>query len=100
MDYWQKAPWERDQLVLFAPTLEERIPEDHPVRLIDEVLDAYDWSEWEAKYHGRRGQPPIHPRVLAAVLLYGLIRGVTRLHWGRDPYCGVCGNPIRFAPKI
>lgn len=76
MDYWQKAPWERDQLVLFAPTLEERIPEDHPVRLIDEILDAYDWSAWEAVYHGRRGQPPLHPRVLAAVLLYGLIRRI------------------------
>jgi transposase len=76
MGYWQKAPFERDQLVLFAPTLEGRIPVDHPVRLIDEILDAYDWTEWEAEYHGRRGQPPIHPRVLAAVLLYGLIRRI------------------------
>lgn len=76
MDYWQKPPWERDQLVLFAPTLEERIPHDHPVRLIDEILETCDWSEWEAAYHGRRGQPPIHPRVLAGVLLYGLTRRI------------------------
>jgi len=76
MDYWQKPPWERDQLVLFAPTLEERIPDDHPVRLVDEILAAYDWSDWEKTYHGRRGQPPIHPRVLAAVLLYGFTRRI------------------------
>ncbi len=76
MSYWQKPPWERDQLVLFAPTLEDRIPEDHPVRLIDEILAAYDWREWEAEYHGRRGQPPIHPRVLAGVILYGFTRRI------------------------
>jgi len=38
MSYWQKAPCEREQLVLFAPALEARIPEDHPVRLMDEIL--------------------------------------------------------------
>jgi transposase len=63
-------------LVIFAPTLEERIPEDHPVRLLDEILAAYDWREWEASYDGHRGQPPIHPRVLAAVILYGFLRRI------------------------
>jgi transposase len=52
------------------------IAEDHPVRLLDEILGRSDWTAWEAKYHGQRGQPPIHPRVLAGVLLYGLSRGV------------------------
>ncbi len=47
MSYWQPPPWQRSQMVLFAPTLEERIPEDHPVRLLDEILAAYDWGEWE-----------------------------------------------------
>jgi transposase len=67
---------ERDQIVLFAPTLEARIPEDHPVRLLDEILAGYDWSAWEARYHGSRGQPPIHPRFLAAAILYGFTRGI------------------------
>jgi transposase len=66
----------REQLVLFAPTLESRIPEDHPVRLVDEVLSAYDWSEWEQRYHGGRGQPPIPPSVLAKAMLYGFIRRI------------------------
>jgi transposase len=76
MGYWQKPPMERDQIVLFAPTLEARIPEDHPVRLLDEILAGYDWSAWEAHYHGSRGQPPIHPRFLAAAILYGFTRGI------------------------
>lgn len=66
----------REQLVLFAETLEERIPEDHPVRILDEILEALDWSEWEARYHGSFGQPPIHPSVLCKVLLFAVIRGI------------------------
>jgi transposase len=76
MDYWDQAPQKRDQLVLFPTTLDSRIPEDHPVRLFDEVLQLQDWSEWEAKYNGRRGRPPIPPRVVAGVILYGLSRRV------------------------
>jgi transposase len=76
MDYWAPAPMKREQRVLFAPTLDEMIGEDHPVRLFAEILDRCDWSEWEAKYDGRRGQPPIHPRVVASAILYGLTRGL------------------------
>ncbi len=66
----------RGQLVLFAETLEERIPADHPVRALDEMLDRLDWSEWEAEYHGSFGKPPIHPSVLCKVLLFAILRGV------------------------
>jgi transposase len=76
MGYWAKPPMAREQIVLFAPTLEATISEDHPVRLLDEILRRMDWTAWEAEYHGRRGQPPIHPRVVAGVILYGLSRGV------------------------
>jgi transposase len=76
MDYWAPAPMKREQTVLFAPTLDEMIGEDHPVRLFAEILGRCDWSAWEAKYHGRRGQPPIHPRVVASAILYGLTRGL------------------------
>ncbi len=62
--YWQDAPLPREQQVLFPDTLEDRIAEDHPVRILDEILSRMDWSEWEAEYHGRFGQPPIHPSVM------------------------------------
>jgi transposase len=92
MDYWAKAPLGRDQMTLFSPTLDEMIDEAHPVRLLDEILATCDWSEWEAHYHGKRGQPPIRPRVVASVLLYGLTRGLRSSRVLE--YC--CGNNIDF----
>jgi transposase len=76
MDYWAEAPIDRNQMALFAPTLNGSISEDDPVRLFDEILDGVDWTSWEAEYHGRRGQPPIHPRHVAAGILYGLYRRI------------------------
>lgn len=76
MSYWARSPMPREQLVLFATTLEDRIGPDHPVRVYAELLDNYDWSAWEAQYHGRLGQPPIHPKVLAGLWLYALRRGI------------------------
>lgn len=66
----------REQLVLIPTALEEIIPADHPVRLVDEILDQLDWKEWEATYHGSFGQPPIHPSVMAKILLFAMIRRI------------------------
>ena len=66
----------REQLVLFPTALEEMIPADHPVRLIDEILDGLSWTKWEAAYHGSHGKPPIHPSILAKTLLFALIRRI------------------------
>jgi transposase len=73
MTQWSAAPQPRDQAVLFTQRLDDALPPDHTVRMLWEILERLDWSLWEARYHGRLGQPPIHPRVLAAVLLYGLL---------------------------
>jgi transposase len=75
-DYWADAPLVRHQSTLFAPTLDEMIEDDSQVRLFDEVLAGADWSAWEAEYNGKVGQPPIHPRWIAAVILYGLCRAI------------------------
>jgi len=74
--YWQDAPMPRDQLVLITESLEDRIPGNHPVRLLDEVLSSIDWSEWESEYHGKFGQPPIHPSVMCKVLIFGMLRRI------------------------
>lgn len=72
MAYWARPPESREQAVLFPQRLDDALPPEHVVRLLDEILGRMDWSRFEARYHGRAGQPPIHPRVLAGVLLYGL----------------------------
>ena len=70
---WARAPQKRDQIVLFPTRLDEAIGQDHHVRLLDDILSRLDWTKWESSYDLRRGQPPIHPRILAGVILYGLL---------------------------
>ena len=69
MEYWAKALLRRDQILLFAPTLDHSISDDHPVRLLDEILRAQDWSAGEVTYDGTRGRPPIPPWVVGGVIL-------------------------------
>lgn len=81
MTQWARAPQQRDQMVLFAERLDEAVPPEHAVRLLEEILARIDWTKWEAAYHVRLGQPAIHPRVLSGVLLYGLM---TRIRSSRS----------------
>ena len=74
--YWADPVIERERARVYWPTLDSMIAPDDPVRLVDEVLSQVDWSSWESKYKGNRGQPPIHPRFVAAALLYGMFRGI------------------------
>jgi len=76
MAHWATSPRDRKQVVLFAPTLDDSMASDHPVRLFSETLDALNFSDWEAQYVRVVGQPPIHPRVLAKCIVYGLSLGV------------------------
>ena len=76
MSYFAQPTLGRDQFVLIPTTLDDAIPDSHEVRLLDEILRTQDWSTWEAEYSLRRGQPPIPPRVLASVILYGLLRRI------------------------
>ena len=84
MSGWSQAPLPRDQILLFRETLGDRIPQDHTVRLFWEILDGLDWSSWMQHYVLVAGQPPIHPKVMAAAILYGLTQGIRssrRLEW-------------------
>jgi transposase len=74
--YWAEPLMDRQRTKIFIPTLDAMIDHDDPVRLVDEVLDGVDWTDWEAHYNGHRGQPPIHPRYIAGAMLYGMYRGI------------------------
>ncbi len=76
MQRWAEPRIARDQTILFAPTLDDAIDVAHPVRLFEETLARIDFSEWEAQYVLVEGQPPIHPRILAGTILYGLSLGI------------------------
>lgn len=70
---WAPAPQDREQMVLFSRRLDDAVPHEHCVRLLNDILGRMDWTAWEACYDQHLGQPPIHPRVLAGVILYGLL---------------------------
>ena len=70
---WAKVEQPRDQLVLFPHRLDDAIGPDHRVRVLDDILTRLDWSSWEAPTICGVVSRPIHPRVLASVILYGLL---------------------------
>lgn len=76
MTQWAKPPECREQQVLFPLKLDDAVPPEHLVRMFDEILGRLDWSSWESCYHPVLGQPAIHPRVLASILLYGLLHRI------------------------
>jgi len=57
-------------------SLEDAVGADHVVRAFEACMDVVDWGPWEARYTAGAGQPPIHPRLMASAILYGLIRNI------------------------
>ena len=73
-------PLNREQSWLFPPTLDELLPDDHPVRFVAEFVDGLDRTQWAEMGVGLDGDPlgapAYHPRALLSVWLYGFMTGV------------------------
>lgn len=63
------------QTLLFPPSLEELVAKDHPVRLVNEVIDKVDLEPLYRQYGGG-GAPSYHPRLLLKVFVYGYLDNV------------------------
>jgi len=61
---------ESNQVVLFPGNLSERIPENHPVRIVNQVVDSIDISIIMKQYKGG-GTSVFHPRMMLKILFYG-----------------------------
>jgi hypothetical protein len=86
----------RDQIALFSPTLDDAISEDHPLRLLDEILRTLNWSAWVVPSREHSGRPPIDPRILAGmqqreVRLYRSARYARRMHGAETPFAQAKG---------
>ncbi len=70
----------REQAWLMPPTLDDLVPEDHPLRFAAafvDVLDAEAWEELEFDLQDDpRGAGACHPRALLGVWIYGFMAGV------------------------
>ncbi len=56
---------------LFPEDIFSRIPENHPVRLVNEVVDKLDIGQLIKQYKGG-GTTSFHPRMMIKVLFYRL----------------------------
>ena len=59
-----------NQILLLPPSLEEMIDMNHPVRVVNQVIDNLDIDPLINKYHGG-GCSSYHPRLLLKLLVYG-----------------------------
>jgi len=69
-------PYNPDQMLLFPPSLNDWLPENHLARFVGEVVDTFDIGEIERVYEDElRGYPPHHPRMMLKILIYGYCTG-------------------------
>jgi transposase len=68
-------PYAMNQPTLLPPSLEELIPEDHLVRVVNRVLDELDLEPILNEYKGG-GTSSYHPRMMLKVLVYAYTQKV------------------------
>ena len=61
-----------NQNLLLPPSLEELIDPNHPVRVVNQVVDNLNLDSILKKYEGG-GCPAYHPRMMLKVLVYGYV---------------------------
>lgn len=73
-----KIPFKADrqhQVMLFPPDINELIADNHPVRVVNQVLDSVDISQLIKQYKPG-GTSSYHPRMLLKVLVYAYINNI------------------------
>ncbi|HPG12906.1 MAG TPA: IS1182 family transposase [Chitinophagaceae bacterium] len=61
-----------NQNLLLPPSLEELIDPNHPVRVVNQVVDNLNFASILSKYEGG-GSPAYHPRLMFKTLIYGYL---------------------------
>lgn len=69
-------PYDVHQQLLFPPSLEDWVPEDHLARFVSDVVESLDLSRIYSAYTDGRGAPAYHPAMMVKLLVYGYCTGV------------------------
>lgn len=67
--YNQQQNW------LLPPSIEEMIPEDHPVRIVNGVIEQLDLNLLIEEY-SREGKPSYHPKMMLKVMVYAYMDNI------------------------
>ncbi|MFA5879096.1 MAG: transposase, partial [Candidatus Margulisiibacteriota bacterium] len=67
----------RHQIMMFPPSIEDFVPEDHPVRVYDAFVDGLDFEKLDFKMNefNKVGNPEYDPKSLLKVILFGYSYG-------------------------
>lgn len=69
--------WDRDQLMLLPPRVDEWLPDDHPALFVVDVVDQFDLDEFFAVYREDGwGRSAYHPQMMVTLLVYAYCLGV------------------------
>lgn len=67
--------YQQNQVYLLPPSLDELVAENHPVRVVNKVIDSIDMDIIIKKYKGG-GTTSYHPRMLLKVLVYAYLGNI------------------------
>ncbi len=85
----------RKQNLLLPPSLDELVPENHMVRVVDSVIDSLDISDILSTYRGG-GNSAFNPRMMLKVLVFAYLSMSTHPGESRNFSDGMsisCGLP-------
>jgi transposase len=70
-------PWRIDETQLLPASVQDFVGEDHLARLVVSLVrEQLSLAEIGASYSGEKGQPPYHPVMMTALLLYSYCSGI------------------------
>src|SRR5258708_34388079 len=70
-------PWDVDQRWLLPASVEDYVPAGHVAHFVrDTVRTGLDLRAIVSSYGEERGQPPYHPTMMVALLIYAYSQGV------------------------
>jgi len=64
-----------NQIMLLPPSLEDKIENSHPVRIVNSIIDRLDITQLRQSYSGG-GAPSYYPRMMLKVWVYGYLRNI------------------------
>lgn len=67
--------YHQDQLSLLPPSYDDLVPVNHPVRVVNMIIDHLDITALEKSYKGG-GTSSYHPRMLLKVIIYAYLRNL------------------------
>jgi transposase len=68
-------PYNQHQIMMLPPSLEELISKDHPVRIVNDVINSVNIEPLLSAYQST-GTSSYHPQMLLKILVYGYVTNV------------------------